>query len=134
VRNIELNGLKNVVALNVAAWSGEGKLKLFIGDIHSHHSVKVNFGLGFINVQARALDNLFNELKIKKVNVIKIDVEGAELEVLKGLVNTLEKHSPTVIVEIWKDPEKVKEFINQKGYDMQQIAPKYYILNRKINL
>lgn len=137
IENVRINGLNNVIALNIAAWSEESTLRLFVGDEHGHHSVKKDFGLGFINVQAKALDNVLNELKIKRVNFIKVDVEGAELEVLKGLSETLEKYCPIVVVEVLGDLEKVKEYMNGKGYEMKQINPAvqkhpaYYIFKPK---
>jgi FkbM family methyltransferase len=128
MENVRLNGLKNVIGLNIAAWSEECKLKLFIAGMHGRHSIKKDFGLGSLSVKARPLDDVFDELVLKRCNYIKIDVEGSELEVLKGLVKTLKKYSPTVIVEILKDPTEVRKFINKVGYDMRQIAPCYYIL------
>jgi len=98
--NIKLNDLNNVIALNIAAWKEEGILKLFIGDTHGRHSVKRCLGLGYVEVRAKALDEVIDQLKVRRVNLIKIDVEGAELEVLKGLARTLEKYRPTVIVEV----------------------------------
>jgi len=84
IRNIKANNLNNVIALNVAAWSGERKLKLFIGDSGSRHSVKKDFGRGYIEVPARALDSILNELKVENVDLIKIDVEGRSSRFLKG--------------------------------------------------
>tara|TARA_Y100000589_G_scaffold297731_1_gene305692 strand:+ start:383 stop:1300 length:918 start_codon:yes stop_codon:yes gene_type:complete len=46
-------------------------------------------------------DKALNELsKDKKIGLIKIDVEGFELEVLKGLETTLKKNKPVVILEM----------------------------------
>jgi len=48
----------------------------------------------------KTLDSLVSELALIKIDVIKIDTDGFELEVLKGAFNTLRTHRPTVIVEI----------------------------------
>lgn len=48
--NIKLNKLRNVIPLNIAAWSEEKLLKLFIGN-SGWHSIKHDFGLGFIEVR-----------------------------------------------------------------------------------
>ena len=127
MENIRLNDLKNVIALNIAAWKKESDIKLFIGDCCVHHSVKKNFGLGFVTVQARPLDCVLQELEVENVDFIKIDVEGAEVEVLNGLIDTLKKWRPTLIIEITRELDKIKKFMKQRGYTMKQIAPRYYI-------
>ena len=48
-----------------------------------------------INIQCRKLDNL----NIENVGLIKIDVEGFEIEVLKGARETLLKNKPAMIIE-----------------------------------
>mgnify|MGYP001770791491 CR=1 FL=1 len=102
VRNIRLNGFRNVIPLNIAAWKEEAILKLYLSG-SGRHSVKYNHGLGFIKVKARPLDAVLRELNVNCVNWIKIDVEGAEYEVLLGLSNTLRRCSPKVIIEIWNE-------------------------------
>jgi hypothetical protein len=58
-----------------------------------------------------------------KPDVIKIDVEGNELKVFKGDVNTLQKHKPKIIVEIEAahvGKEQVLatfDFLKQLGYN-----------------
>ncbi|HYY50052.1 MAG TPA: FkbM family methyltransferase [Nitrososphaeraceae archaeon] len=103
-RNIKLNGLTNVTTLNYAVYSKESKIKLFLPDEESgytmHHSVMFNYlsskyplqgkdNEKFIEVNANTLDNLLQKNGILQVNWIKIDVEGAEFEVLKGSANIL---------------------------------------------
>ena len=71
------------------------------------------------------LDTMDNQLKTaEKVNLIKIDVEGGEMGVLKGAVNTLKKWSPVVIFEhgigasdyYGTTPEEMWEFLNENDY------------------
>jgi FkbM family methyltransferase len=103
-RNIKLNGLTNVTTLNYAVYSKESKIKLFLPDEESgytmHHSVMFNYlsskyplqgkdNEKFIEVNANTLDNLLQKNGIPQVNWIKIDVEGAEFEVLKGSADIL---------------------------------------------
>jgi len=128
LENIRLNGLKNVIPVNIAAWCSEGRVRLFIGDKNGHHSIKRDFGRGSLVVKARALDDVLEELRVEKVNWIKIDVEGAELEVLKGLQNTLRKYRPTVIAEITREHYEIEDLIRKLGYTLKNIAPTYYLL------
>ena len=63
------------------------------------------------------LDNI----QIKNIGFIKIDVEGHELEVIKGAKETINKYNPILLVEIEKRHSKESEetinFINNLGYE-----------------
>lgn len=49
-----------------------------------------------IKIKVRKLDTILKELKIKKIDILTIDVEGNEMEVLEGF--NIKKYKPTVIV------------------------------------
>jgi FkbM family methyltransferase len=97
-RNIKLNRLTNIISLNNAVYSKETKIKLYLpgeelGDtiyntIVSDRAKKED---KFVEVSANTLDYLLQSKGIEQeqVNWIKIDVEGAEFEVLKGATNIL---------------------------------------------
>lgn len=117
-----INKLNNIIAVKAAAWEKDCKLNLFIGDESGHHSTKQDSGFGHIIVEAKALDNIVRELCVKQVNWIKIDVEGAELEVLKGLKKVLKKFAPKVIVEVLnKNLIATLHFMKHCGYTVQNI-------------
>ena len=101
-RNIKLNQLTNVVPLNYAVYSKETKIKLYLPDEESgytmHHSIMPNYVFTkykdktedkFVEVSANTLDYFLQLKGITDVNWVKIDVEGAEFEVLKGSHNVL---------------------------------------------
>src|SRR5919107_1194569 len=102
-RNIKLNRLTNVIPLNYAAYSKETKIKLYVPDEESgytiYHTLMERTGKKFVEVNANTLDYLLqlNEIRQEEVNWIKIDVEGAELEVLKGATNVLSKSKDIAI-------------------------------------
>jgi len=45
-------------------------------------------------------DEILSELGVSPISIVKIDVEGAELEVLEGLKSTLAEHKPFVFFEV----------------------------------
>jgi FkbM family methyltransferase len=51
-------------------------------------------------VRARPLDDIVRETGVSRVDVVKIDVEGAEMLVLKGSVATLARFHPVLMVEL----------------------------------
>ncbi|HKG88819.1 MAG TPA: FkbM family methyltransferase [Nitrososphaeraceae archaeon] len=104
--NIKLNQLTNVIPLNYAAYSKETKIKLYVPDEESgytiYHTLMERTGKKFVEIDAITLDYLLLQLNVisgvgvkeeeaVEVNWIKIDVEGAEFEVLKGASNVLSK-------------------------------------------
>ena len=112
-RNIALNRLTNVVAINSAVYSTTMSLKLYLPDEDSgytmHHSVMASYLVTkyreaerkYVEVQADTLDNLLRKAGVDKVNWMKIDVEGAELEVLKGAEETLSRNKDiSLLIEV----------------------------------
>lgn len=51
-------------------------------------------------VRGRPIDDVVRELNLTRVDAIKIDVEGAEVYVLRGAANTLKRFHPKVVVEV----------------------------------
>jgi FkbM family methyltransferase len=107
-KNIQLNGLTNVTALNYAINSKEeeSRLKLYLPGEEVGYTIYNTIMTNranpiedkFVEVDAATLDNLLllqqqqqNGIGHEQVNWIKIDVEGAEFEVLKGATNVLSK-------------------------------------------
>jgi FkbM family methyltransferase len=115
-KNILLNQSRNIDALECAAYSAREKLKLFLPELEQGRTIfntvmqdRAKTSINFLEVEANTLDNILESKNITEVNWIKIDVEGAELEVLKGAVNTLSSNKDTTFVieihgsEIYKE-------------------------------
>lgn len=81
--NIKINGCNNVIVIGKAAGSSKGKAKLYLSAISWGHSL-YGKGLNFVEAEVDTLDNIASQLKLKKVGFIKINAEGAELEILRG--------------------------------------------------
>jgi FkbM family methyltransferase len=135
-KNIRLNNLGNVVALNLAAWDRECILELFTGHLGGHHSTKIDWKLGANRAEAKRMDIVLKENGITKVDWIKVDVEGAEWEVLHGLAVTINESKPRMVVEVSSENiDKVKEFAKEHKYGIIKIAPLFegtiYGISRK---
>ncbi|UCD31127.1 MAG: FkbM family methyltransferase [Desulfobacterales bacterium] len=125
-RNVELNNFRNIILQNIACSDTNGDIKLYVDDkATTLHSIRKNSDIigKEINVQTQKIDTLLLNLNIDKVDLIKIDVEGAELEVLKGSINTLQRCHPSIIYEAWNEEyqKKIKKFLVKYNYSIKQI-------------
>src|SRR5215213_2127399 len=132
-RNIKLNKLANVIPLNYAVYSKETKIKLYLPSGESgftkYNTIMsdwVNTKEKFVEVNANTLDYLLqsNQIREEEVNWIKIDVEGAEFEVLKGAHNVLSKSKDIVLLmELHGPPDvyrpKVQELVNLYNFKIE---------------
>jgi FkbM family methyltransferase len=131
--NIKLNQLTNVIPLNYAVYSKETKIKLYLPSGESgftkYNTIMpnwINTQEKFVEVNANTLDYLLqlNEIRQEEVNWIKIDVEGAEFEVLKGATNVLSKSKDiAILMELHGPPHvyrpKVEEFVNLYNFKIE---------------
>jgi FkbM family methyltransferase len=69
-------------------------------------------------IKVARLDTLIEELKIEKIDLIKLDVETYEAEVLEGLGKYLDKFRPTLLIEILNDDvgHRIEALIKGKDY------------------
>ncbi len=87
-----VGGLANVRLVQAAAWSKNTDLSLNLSGPDSpatNSVVQKNHMTHSITVKAVTIDSLLVSMNIPRIDAVKIDVEGAELEVLKGMLNSL---------------------------------------------
>lgn len=107
--NITLNSLQNVVAENFALGDRNTLVGFFAqkfdkGGSHLAFSEGEN-----LKVKMVRLSDYLHQKGVKKVNVIKIDVEGAEVLVLKGAEEII-KESPNLKAFVEYNPENLEKF------------------------
>lgn len=98
------------------------KTYLTRGTLNTQFNEKNESGYELIRVNTQTLDRFTEENKIKKIDVIKIDVEGHEYELLKGAEKTLLIFKPILIIEIEQrhhnfDISLIIEFIKKLNFE-----------------
>ena len=81
-------------------------------------------------MKCETLDSFVKNYNLNKIDFIKIDVEGHELNVLEGAVTTLKKFKPSMLIEIEqrhhnKNIDHIFSFISSFGYEIS-----YYNLEK----
>jgi FkbM family methyltransferase len=86
--SIELNGYESITLFELALSDADGRVPLYLGKWSGFHSILPRRNprrpLPAVEVQTRTLDSVLADSGDPHVDVIKIDVEGAELQVLHG--------------------------------------------------
>jgi FkbM family methyltransferase len=124
--NIALNELENVVVVEKALSSTSGTAELFISPWSAFHSLNVegaskreNRGQDAqapIAVETVTLDQFVREAGVEAPDLVKLDVEGAELLALEGMREVLRDVQPLLVCELhWTNAEYV-EFVDSIGY------------------
>jgi FkbM family methyltransferase len=127
-RNIALNNLTNVLPLNYAVFSTRTRMKLYEQSASAKYNslmlARAAKSRNYVEVNADTLDSILMQNGINQVNWIKIDVEGAELEVLKGSAKTLSGENIFLFVEIHNinDPRHYDNVINFLKYHNYEIT------------
>lgn len=91
-RNIHINEVENnVVVIPKGIWSKKDKLKLYQSLYMGAHSLYSEWAEKdkFREVEVDTLDNILRGLDLKRIDFIKMDIEGAEVEALSGMDETL---------------------------------------------
>ena len=136
--NIKRNQLSNVTAhklglsnkkgeLTINLYSSSGNNSIFERNIPEEHSLKK---IGTEKIQLETLDELLQTQNNIALDIIKIDVEGAELKVLEGAAATISAFQPTIVIEYSEttsidagyNREKMLEKFRMPGYVVYGIA------------
>lgn len=107
-KNIDINGLKNCVVVPKGVWSTKDRMKFFLGPAGGWHSLIEELWFWekykslkktFTEIEVDTLDNITKEFAVDKIDFIKMDIEGAEIEALKGMQEALINNDVKLAIE-----------------------------------
>ncbi len=129
--NARANGFENVTVwpVGVSDVSGVDTLIVEGGDFEYRLSTSLNAGEAdksrAITVEIVRLDELVADGRLPPPDVVMIDVEGAEVAVLRGMTEIVKRHRPTILCEIhWLQreiDEILVELLEPLGYVATQL-------------
>jgi len=110
--NFSLNDSKNIVAISAAVGEMNEQRELYLSAPDnlgmSSFQQPENYSGKKEKVEVIAFDDWFKTSGLKKISLIKLDIEGSELAALKGMRVVLEEQKPALVVEI--NPETLSQF------------------------
>jgi len=115
--NIRINNLSNIYSSKVAISNEKSTKELFLfsentGSYSLVDNRKTNVS---VSVQTDTLDSILNSHSIKQVDIIKMDIEGAEYLAFEGMTNTINSSKKlTMMIEFF--PNAIRRF-NKNPHD-----------------
>jgi FkbM family methyltransferase len=114
-RTVELNKGKfcEIIPLRYALYKENCKLKLFLSQSPASHSLYKNIEHKVIRealtdnfevVQGKTLDSIVRELNLERVDFIKMDIEGGELDAVYGAKETIANFKPKIAISVYHRP------------------------------
>jgi FkbM family methyltransferase len=133
--NIAINNCFNVMAVHAAVSSKPGVMKMPSPDYTKPSSFgslelryrpntefigqTINYSENLVDIRTVALD----EYNLPRVDFIKIDIEGMELEALEGAAKTIAKSRPILLIEkIKSNAEEIGQWLGKHGYVLRDVG------------
>jgi len=124
-RNIRKSGFTNIQVIPMGLWNRETTLSLDSQGVASQVQQE-----GSCSIQVTRLDRFMEKQNVPRIDVIKMDIEGAELEALEGARQTLSQCQYTCIATyhlVGGQPtsKRVEARLEAAGLDTQTAYPKH---------
>ena len=135
--NLENQKKNNFVAYNIGIGDKNEEMEFIISAKSNWSRIrmnneKINSEDKVIKIPVKTLNSFVNENDIKKIDILRMDVEGFEYSILLGANEVLEKFKPKLFIEIHKmylGKEKTYQIFNDlknKKYEIKYYIPRIY--------
>ena len=122
-RNVMVNDYRNVMTYQLAAGDHVGEIGLAVSRACNWNSIAETGG--DITVVMMTLDSFLRDMK---VDFVRMDVEGYEMNILKGMENILKEQKPRMFLEVHRDKlrdygssqRELMEYLAQFGYSIEK--------------
>lgn len=120
VKNLRKNNCKRTIPIQQGLSNEKGQKAFIQGKRPSQCELVDGFGIEVTTI---------DEFTDKEISVIKIDVEGYEIQVIQGAIKAITKNKPEIFVEIWGDRKPIEDILLPLGYELKERychAPVYH--------
>lgn len=129
--NISLNNVKNILPINAGLWKSSGHVK-FSSNGNEMSGVLFGNDRKSTRVKTITLDCIYQKIH-RKIDYVKMDIEGAEIEALQGGVRCIKKCHPKFIIATYHirngsmTKEKVEKFLSKYYPNLRSINSKQLV-------
>lgn len=132
---VRAEGLNNITLIKKAVWSCRGKGELGVTyDSRGCALMPVILSAPFerFEVEVDTVDNILEDLRVSRVDLLAADVENAEVEMVKGMTRSLDgKRVKNLAIATYhkeENFEKIQPILASKGYSSIRYNDPYTVL------
>lgn len=141
IDHVYLNRLTNVKVIPLGLSSRSGSLRFVVtrsalgtAEPHLQMQYEQEKGVRVFQIEVDTLDGQVGAKGLPAPDFIKIDVEGLELDVLRGMVETIHAHRPRILLELHGPFDReVVAFLLAAGYRVHQVERPIAITRQNID-
>lgn len=128
--NIRRNGISNVFPVMAGLWSKSGKLE-FTDDGMGVRALPAGKCGKSLSIDVVSLEDFFKSQKLSKIDFVKMDIEGAEVEALQSSQEFIKNAKPSFAIASYhvKNGEKtavfLEKYFDSLGYDFVTENPRH---------
>lgn len=128
VNNVSRNALRNVSTVEAAVADRVGESELYLHLHSTGYSLARKSSLGSLQVCLTTLEESAAELRLQRVDLIKLDIEGAAIPALRGGERLLRRYKPKIAMEFESDEERreLPDWLRGLGYNVRVTAGYLY--------
>ena len=138
-KNLEIQNIKNVDAYNFAASDKNGEVNFLVykesnGSFTIPDGEETDIPGEIIKVPAKTIDTFLEEISLKHIDFVRMDVEGYESHIIHGMRNIIKNSKPMFQIEVHSSllgKQGTKKFL--KEFQNVGYEAKYYV-SRDIDL
>jgi len=135
-KNLELQNQSNYEVHNFACGKEDGEISFLVHDISNMCKVvkegdKIPDGMQVIKIPVKKLDTFLNSIGIEKIDFLRMDIEGSELNLFEGAKNTIKNSKPMIQFEFHPgklgptNTRKVLEYLKSEDYEIHSFLIGY---------
>lgn len=109
--NADINGFTHVSVVEAAVTSHSGTVRLELQGTSAMHRIGEGQGL---DVASIGIDHWRGQTGAPPPQVVMMDIEGAELDALKGMRETIRQHLPVLMIEVHWLGQAFTEYVNSE--------------------
>jgi len=117
VKNIEVNQINNIIPIHLAVWEKKGVIPFNINQNQENSAcADVVESKSKMDISCDTIDNIYHQLKLDKIDFVRVQTNGAEQEALKGMTKVLKMYPKLLVAVPYKNKDVIQQILIKEGY------------------